>query len=173
MGKPNVLITGTPGVGKTSISSKIAELKGYEHINVSKVVIDNKLYSEYDKAKDTYVIDEDKLIDYLEPIMEKGGKIIDHHSVDLYPREWFGLCVVLRVGTEQHYDRLKKRGYSDKKREENMEAEIFGMLEEEAEEYFEDTSTKVLSLQNNTQEEFKKNVEEICQEIDALSREGE
>jgi Cdc6-like AAA superfamily ATPase len=32
---PNILITGTPGVGKTSTASLIAEKLDYKHVNVS------------------------------------------------------------------------------------------------------------------------------------------
>ena len=47
---PNILITGTPGVGKTSLAAllqeKLKELKGldFKNINVGKLIHEKKLY---------------------------------------------------------------------------------------------------------------------------------
>ena len=38
-----------------------------------------------------------------------GGYIIDWHACDLFPKSWIDLVVVLRVGSETLYDRLKAR----------------------------------------------------------------
>lgn len=58
--KPNILITGTPGTGKTTISDLIASASGLKHFDVGQVVRRSDLHSGYDEEYDAYYIDEDK-----------------------------------------------------------------------------------------------------------------
>ena len=45
-------------------------------------------------------------------------------TCELFPERWFDLILVLRAKTDVLFDRLTERGYSEKKRGENLEAEI-------------------------------------------------
>ncbi len=56
---PNILITGTPGTGKTSTAELVAEKTGFNHINVSNFVKERGFYNERDEEYDSLVIDED------------------------------------------------------------------------------------------------------------------
>ena len=44
--------------------------------------------------------------------------------------------VLLRCNNTDLYDRLKERGYTEKKINENIECEIFGVLQEEVQESY-------------------------------------
>lgn len=59
--RPNVLITGTPGTGKTTTCQQVAEAVGFTHINVGDWVKDQELHSGWDDEHDCYIIDEDKV----------------------------------------------------------------------------------------------------------------
>jgi adenylate kinase len=133
--KPNVLITGTPGTGKSALSAMVEQELGLKHLEIGKIVKENNFFSEFDTELDTHVIeenDEDRLLDHLEPLMVEGGKVVDYHSCELFPERWFAHVIVLRTSTETLFERLTARGYSDRKREENMEAEICAVVEDEA-----------------------------------------
>lgn len=81
--------------------------------------------------------DVDMVCDELEPYMSKqGGIILEFHSCDFFPERWFDLVVLLRCNNTDLYDRLKERGYSEKKITENIECEIFGVLQEEVRESY-------------------------------------
>lgn len=56
-----MLITGTPGVGKSLVSSKLREIFKCEYLNVSRFVVERKLYTEFDEISQSYVIDEEKV----------------------------------------------------------------------------------------------------------------
>lgn len=98
-------------------------------------------HSGTDKTFDTHVLDEDaedRLLDEMEPSMSgiKGGNIVDFHSSELFPERWFDLVLVLKAGNTAVFDRLKARGYSKTKVEENVTAEIMNVCEDEAREAF-------------------------------------
>ncbi|KAM3719891.1 Adenylate kinase isoenzyme [Dirofilaria immitis] len=161
--RPNLLVTGTPGTGKTTLSETLAEKLGFDYINCSKEIIDNNLYSEYDEELDSHILNEDKLLDHIEDRMnsENGGCIVDYHGSDFFPERWFDFVFVLRCNNTLLYDRLSARGYSDKKIQENIECEIFGSLLEEAEESYDEKI--IYELQSETVEQMSDNVERICE----------
>ena len=47
------------------------------HIDVSKMVVNKALYQGYDEEFDSYNIDEDKVCDELEEMMNEGGVICE------------------------------------------------------------------------------------------------
>lgn len=57
------------------------------------------------------------------------------------------------------YDRLKERGYGERKLEENLDAEIMGVVEEEAREGYEEGV--VVVLRSDEVEEVELNVERV------------
>lgn len=57
--KPNILITGTPGCGKTSTAERVAEELGYQHVDVSALVTREALHESYDEEFQCWVVDED------------------------------------------------------------------------------------------------------------------
>lgn len=60
-GRPNVLITGTPGTGKTTTSEMVAQELGFRHINVGEWVREKNLHSGWNAEFDCFDIDEDKV----------------------------------------------------------------------------------------------------------------
>jgi len=157
--KANILVTGTPGTGKTTTAEQVAEKLGFRNVNVGQLVKDNNCYEEHDDTFDTYLIndgDEDKLLDLMEPMLKEGGCVVDFHSPELFPERWFDLVLVLRTDTEILYDRLTQRGYSDKKRNENMECEIMQVIIEETREAYDENI--VHELPSNNIEDLESNV---------------
>ena len=58
---PNVLVTGTPGTGKTTTCQLIAEQTGLRHVNVGERVKQDELHSGWDPEYECYTLDEDKV----------------------------------------------------------------------------------------------------------------
>ena len=65
---PNILITGTPGTGKTTTCASIAEATGATHINVSELVKTEDLHSGWDDEFDSFVLNEDKACIFIHAI---------------------------------------------------------------------------------------------------------
>ncbi|KAL5275363.1 AK6 family protein [Megaselia abdita] len=158
---PNILITGTPGAGKSKLCEKLSKtLDGdYKYLDVSKIAKQKDFVEEFDEELQCPILDEDKLLDYLEPIMESGGNILEYHGCDFFPERWFQSVFVVRCNNTILFDRLKERNYNDKKVASNVECEIFGTIYEEAlEAYNEDIVTEVKG-------ESLKDLEESCKKI--------
>jgi adenylate kinase len=57
--RPNVLVTGTPGRGKTTTCSLLADAAGLRHVNIGDLVRDKSLHDGWDDDLECHVIDED------------------------------------------------------------------------------------------------------------------
>ncbi|CAG8437487.1 9766_t:CDS:10 [Scutellospora calospora] len=156
---PNILITGTPGTGKTTLSQLASDLTGLLHINVGDLVKEKSLHQGFDQEFQSWILDDDKLIDELEETLSNGGNIVDFHSCEVFPERWFDLILVLRTDNTTLYDRLKERGYSAKKITENIDSEIFQVILEEARESY--SAGIVVELQSNNIEDMQSNVARI------------
>ncbi|CEI85987.1 hypothetical protein RMCBS344292_00435 [Rhizopus microsporus] len=151
---PNILVTGTPGTGKTTTSEMIAEATGLEHVNVGDIVKTKQYHEGYLEEFDTHVLDEDRLLDDLEEIVKDGGKVVDFHTCDIFPERWFDLVLVLRTDTANLYDRMVKR-----KIDENMECEIMQVVLETAHESY--APEIVVELPSNSVDDMESNVERV------------
>jgi len=163
--RPNILVTGTPGVGKTSTASLLAERFDFlTHVNIGELIQQHKCYDGRDEQLDTNVLDEDKLLDILEPIFEQAeednrGIVTDFHVCEMFPERWFDLVLVLRSNTEVLYDRLKARGYAERKLQENMESEIMQVILEEARDAYDPNI--VHEVPSNTVEDMESTVQRV------------
>eukprot|EP00770_Monocercomonoides_exilis_P002572 MONOS_2556.1-p1 / transcript=MONOS_2556.1 / gene=MONOS_2556 / organism=Monocercomonoides_exilis_PA203 / gene_product=Transcription initiation factor TFIID subunit 9 / transcript_product=Transcription initiation factor TFIID subunit 9 / location=Mono_scaffold00053:126136-126586(-) / protein_length=121 / sequence_SO=supercontig / SO=protein_coding / is_pseudo=false len=95
-------------------------------------------------------------MDEMEPDMNKGGCIVEHHDPTPFPERWFQLIIVLRAKTESIFDRLTARGYKKEKVTTNVDAEIFNVCKEGADESYDESI--VYELQSDTMEDLTHNV---------------
>jgi adenylate kinase len=165
---PNILITGTPGTGKTTTAQLVAEK--LSHFTSCEVAVLGKSHNlgTYDAEFDTHLYDEDdedKLLDIMEPMMAKGGFVVDYHSPEIFPERWFDLVLVLRTDCTALFDRLTARGYNEKKRTENLECEIMQVVLEEARESYD--AAMVHEVQSDTIEDMESNVARVSAWYDA------
>jgi broad-specificity NMP kinase len=135
-----ILVSGTPGTGKTRYAKKLAREKGYTYIDVNKVISSNKLAEGYDFNRDTKIIDTSKLNKALIKLInaEKNkktkGLVIDSHLSHYLPKKYADLCIITKCDLKELKKRLVKRGYAKEKVRENMDAEIFDTCKTEAQE---------------------------------------
>jgi adenylate kinase len=144
---PVIIVTGTPGTGKSLLIAAIEkQIPGVKSLNVSDLVkSDEELNDGYDSELDTYIINDRKTRRKLYELIteeKKGttGLVIECHSCGLFDhsrlRGLISAVLVLSTSTECLFDRLTARGYSEKKRAENLECEIIGICGEDAEAAF-------------------------------------
>jgi len=130
-----IIITGTPGTGKTRLAKKLAKQKNYEYVDVNKLIDEKNISEGYDKKRKSKIIDIKKLNKELIKIIKKDKNlVIDSHLSHYLPAKSVDICIVTKCGLKTLEKRLKKRRYSKEKIRENLDAEIFDTCRVEAEE---------------------------------------
>lgn len=156
---PVILISGTPGTGKTTAIQDVKKINPQvQVINVSELVKQEGLHDGYDSEFDTYIINDrktQKMLRKLIPMMKRSGPVlIECHSLALFDKDdleaLIDKVIVLTCSTENLYDRLQTRCYSRKKIEENVECEIMRVCLEESREIFRAIGA-VEAMQNDTE----------------------
>jgi adenylate kinase len=131
---------------------------------VGELIKQHKCYDGRDEELDTYILDEDKLLDLLEVAVEEAeeedvGIVADYHVCEIFPERWFDLILVLRASTDVLFDRLTARGYNDNKRSQNMDSEIMQVVLEEARDAF--APEIVHEVQSNSLEDMESNIQRV------------
>ena len=118
----NIALTGTPGTGKTSLSSKV---------DCDTVSI-NDYYAQISNGKDeenNWLIDLDKLNEII-ITKNQPNTIFEGHVAHFLKN--IDKIIVLRCHPDELGKRLSSRNYSDEKIRENMEAEALNIIYEES-----------------------------------------
>jgi len=133
-----IALTGTPGTGKTTVCGLINEhsqyRKQYRIIDINKLVLDERLYTEKDEKRDSYVADIDKLEERVKEFIEQDGRdiIMEGHLSHFLPAD---AVIVLRAHPVALRKRLgKRKKYSFEKVSENANAEALDVILVEASE---------------------------------------
>jgi adenylate kinase len=123
-----ILISGTPGTGKTTLSNKIEEKLGFKIINIGDYAVENNLIYDKDDKRNTLIPDKTKLLKKLALVINNANKplILEGHYVDIIPTRFVELIIILRMHPDKLSKRLQKKGYSPKKIKENLAAEVLG-----------------------------------------------
>lgn len=129
-----ISLTGTPGTGKTTVCEFIKEHSKYREkyriIDLHKLILDEKLYSGRDEARDTYIADMERLrlrvAELIKQIPVGMDTIIEGHISHYLPAD---LIIVLRAAPMALRKRLgKRREYSFEKVKENSDAEALDVI---------------------------------------------
>jgi len=122
-----ILVTGTPSVGKTSISRLLASKLDAAYINLAELVERERLISGIDKARETLIADTDKVSKRVQEIIKssEGDVIVDgHYAVDVVPTQNVHMVFVLRRDPDELKGLMEDRGFKGRKLWENLAAEI-------------------------------------------------
>ncbi len=130
-----ILLTGVPGVGKTTIAALLSErLKGV-HVNLSELALAEGLLTGYDSIRETSIVDLERTTTRLMEIIQEGRDplvIEGHFSQDVVSPERVSNVFVLRRAPWRLKDELESRGYNPEKVKENVEAELLDVCLVEA-----------------------------------------
>ncbi|MAH98749.1 MAG: NMP kinase [Euryarchaeota archaeon] len=118
-------LTGSPGVGKTTVSSLLVEC-GFSVESVEMIAEKYECIEDVDPKDGARAVDIEELASYLDSEWSdrpKSKLVIDGHLSHFLPVD---CLIVLRCAPEILKQRLSSRGYSDSKISENVDWEIIG-----------------------------------------------
>ncbi|MBR0471824.1 MAG: adenylate kinase family protein [Methanosphaera sp.] len=153
-----VIITGTPGTGKTSVTSKLREKIDATFISINGLLEDYDLNLGTDEKRGYKIVDTDKMVPVVDGIVRDSQKeliIFEGHLAQDYPNA--DLVIVLRCDPLILRDRLNTRDWKDEKIQENVSAEILGICTSESYETYGDTIQEI--------ETSNKSIDELADEI--------
>lgn len=119
-------VTGTPGVGKTSVSRKLAEEVDLEYISVNDIAREEGFILSRDEERDTDVVDIDKLREFTSQLEDC---VLDSHISHFLESD---KTFVLRCRPPILEERMVEKGWDQEKIRENLDAEILGVIQTEA-----------------------------------------
>lgn len=124
-----IVISGTPGTGKTVVASILAKKINGLHIDLSELVLKEKLYKEIDKKRETAVADLKKLVPRLIETIKSANFpiIIEGHYAEIVPESFVDAAIILRTHPKELEKRLKGKNFKENKICENIQAEILGV----------------------------------------------
>jgi len=127
-----IIISGTPGCGKTSVANELIKLIDGKLISLNELVTSSDLSFEFDEERKTYIVD---FQTFLPLIIQKINEIklekpqfiiIESHFSDIIPDKFIDYIFILRCDPDELKKRLNKRNYDLNKIKENVQAEILG-----------------------------------------------
>jgi adenylate kinase len=128
-----IVISGTPGTGKTSIAKQVSESLQFTYIDINHVIQKHKLKDGYDEKRQCDIIDENKLVQALTEIIKQDKNlVIDGHLGHELPKELVDVLIITKCNLKELEKRLTERSYSKEKIRENLDAEIFDVCLTEA-----------------------------------------
>lgn len=156
-----IIITGTPGTGKTTLSKELSLLLKNKVINTSDFAKKKDLLEKNCKKDDIYEVDIKKLTLFLKEEIKKSKKplIIEGHMSHFLPKKYVKFCFICKTGLKTLKKRLTSRKYNKDKIKENLECEIFDICLMEAKE--KNYNIEII----DTNKTLKKNIEKIKQVI--------
>ncbi|MDR2831107.1 MAG: adenylate kinase family protein [Methanobrevibacter sp.] len=157
-----ICITGTPGVGKTTITKLLNKeaLKKSKIFSINEIATNNDLIIGYDEEKSFNIVDMDKLDNKFSEIVNNEERINDlnvdykdlkhvNERIAIVDGHLSHLCsrcdkvIVLRINPNILKKRLTERDYSKTKIKDNIESEVLGICSYEANEIHGDKVSEV------------------------------
>jgi adenylate kinase len=135
--KQAIIVSGTPGTGKTTLSKEISSRFNLAYVDVNEIIKENKLSEGFDEKRNCEIIDTDKLNEILIEQIRNSDKllVIDSHLSHYLPKMYVKLCIITKCDLGELKKRLLKRGYSEDKIRENLDSDIFDVCLTDAQEF--------------------------------------
>lgn len=167
-----LVVVGTPGVGKSSVSSMLASRLSGIHVNLSGLVNKESLSCGLDEKRGTLIVDLKELSRRVSEIIQQseGYIIVDgHFAMDVIGVDDAFLAFVLRRNPDKLLEVLKERGFKESKVAENVAAEILDVCLFDAVKAYGEEKVCEVDVSDKTVEEV---VDEIICVVDGRRRCG-
>ena len=152
-----LVLTGNPGVGKHTVSKKLAKILGYEIIDVNKEAVKVGM----SEQNDSIDVDVEKTQRMLKEKITDKSLIVGHLAPFVVSKELVSMAIVLRKNPYELIQIYEKRNYSNKKKNDNLGSEILGVVAYDSIEKFGEDKTFQINTTSLTVEEVTKKIESV------------
>jgi adenylate kinase len=122
-----IIVTGAPGVGKTSVCTVLASKLNATHIDVSELVLKENLVTGKDEVRGTSIADMERVAERVKEIVAHSecDVVLDgHYAVKVVPKDSVQRVFVLRRDPEELKPLMEARGWGGLKLWENLACEV-------------------------------------------------
>ncbi len=134
-----VIVTGTPGTGKTTFSRRLAKQMGAKYVSLTQFVSTHRLYTGLDRERKSKIVDLASTRARLSSLISEAKEltVVDTHIPGgIIQRRSVRLIFVLRCHPRILETRLKRKHWNPSKVSENVLAEILDACLTSAVEYY-------------------------------------
>ena len=149
----SIVITGNPGVGKHTITKEIAEKLELSILDINSIAKDAGLF---EKNKDTYDVDTEKLEKILEQKISEKKVIVGHLAPYVLDKNKVKIVIVLRKNPYDLISVYKERKYTDEKSKENTGSEVLGIIAHDTISKFQEKAFQINTSGKSIQEVVEK-----------------
>lgn len=160
-----IAITGSPGVGKSTVAHLLSERLGALHIDLSKLPMEEGFVEDWDERRETAIVELEAVKEEMRRLLERHEKVIveGHYAHDVVPPgSWI---FVLRRAPWRLREELERRDYPPEKVRENVEAELLDICLCEAVETHGAERVHEVDTTNRTMMEVVREIEEVVWEM--------
>ena len=148
----SIVITGSPGVGKHTITKEIAKELGLPIIDINSIAKDAGLFERDDDTND---VDTLKLGNILEKISEES-MFVGHLAPYVFEKDRVRIMIVLRRDPYDLITVYRERGYTEKKSIENLGSEVLGIIAHDARDRFQEKAFQINTSEKSIQQVVKR-----------------
>jgi adenylate kinase len=154
----SIVITGNPGVGKHTITQKIADRLKLPVLDINTVAKESGLFEKNESVID---IDTEKLMKILEQEISGKSIIVGHLAPYVLQENQIKIMIVLRRNPYDLISVYRDRKYTEKKIKENAGSEILGIIAHDATNHFSEKVFQINVSKKTILETVEKTIELI------------
>ena len=152
-----LVLTGSPGVGKHTVSEELAKVLDYEIVDVNKEAIKAGM----PKRDDSIDVDVEQMKGLLKEMLTEKSLIVGHLAVYVISKTQVSKVIVLRKDPYELIQIYEQRNYSDSKKNDNLGSEILGVIAYDSIEKFGEEKTFQINTTSLTVEGITKKIEDV------------
>ena len=152
-----LVLTGSPGVGKHTISEELAKVLDYEIVDVNKEAIKAGM----PKLDDSIDVDVEHMKGLLKGMLTEKSLIVGHLAVYVISKTQVSKVIVLRKDPYELTQIYEKRNYTDEKKSDNLGSEILGTIAYDSIKKFGKDKTFQINTTSLTQKQTVKKIENV------------
>ena len=148
-------ISGTPGVGKHTVSKLLSKKEGLDIIDINKLIISNDFFTKNSGTE----IELKKTREFIKNYVRNKNIIVVGHLLPyLIRKRELDFVVILRRSPYSLIEEYKRRNYSIEKTQENIASEILGICFYDAMKVFGKKKISEIDTTESTPEETMRNI---------------